>query len=163
MTTIQTEAQNIHGIAFNLPSEWSNYTVYQFAAPIVDSIEDDAVRLRAKTKPKTKFRDNLVVTKHTIPEDLSLEKFFEPSNEGIKQRSRDFKIIGSGKCALGQRTAYWQEVSFFEPSASLLIYQRATAIQSTPTQVVLFTLTSDQNKLVDIFHSMGFASPGGRA
>lgn len=59
----------------------------------------------------------------------------------------------------------WQDVSFFDGSAQLLVFQCHIAVRPAPDQLVMFTLTSDQNELDALPAKMRFTcspafSPG---
>ena len=132
----------MHGVPIALPAGWENHTVFQFAAP--DEEVDELARLRSKTKPKTKFRANLVGTRHRVPPQIPLAQIFTGPNTVAHEQNPSHQIVATGVGRCLERDVVWQDVAFFDPAAKLQIFQRQVGTKLADDQLLVLTVTTDQ-------------------
>lgn len=150
-----------HGIrAPSLPPSWEDHTVHKYAGPAEQELNVPPLMQGAKP-PRPPFRSNLVVTKHRLPEPLPLETVFEGPNHANRQQLETYKVLRSGVGDFHGQQAAWQDVQFFEPAARLEVYQRQIGCLSSPTELVVFTLTSSQDRLEDLGDELDLVVTGG--
>jgi hypothetical protein len=159
MPVPQGRAAEFHGARGVVPPGWEDFTVFKFAAPEQAEL-DLPLLMKAASKPKPKFRSNLVVTKHRVPEQIPLELIFTGPNTVSREQNPAFKVARSGLATYQGQPAAWQDVEFFDPGVQLQIFQRQVATRTAPQDLVMFTLTTTQDKLDDLSRSLGFETPG---
>ena len=162
MSVAKGRAADLHGARGLVPPDWEDFTVYKFAAPEQVELDLPAV-MKGAAKPKPKFRSNLVVTRHRVPEQIPLELIFTGPNTVAKEQNPTFKVARSGAGTYLEQQAAWQDLEFFDPSIQLQIYQRQVATRTAPQDLVMFTLTTSQDKLDELSRSLGFEVAPGNA
>lgn len=144
-----------HGVATILPTGWEDFTIYKFAAPEGTGLDLPGV-MKGAAKPKPRFRSNIVVTKHRVPQLVPLEAIFDGPNKLSMEQNPSFKILQAGQGSYSRQPAAWQDLEFFDQGVQLRILQRQIAVKTSAEMLVMFTLTTSEEKIDTLSKEIGF-------
>lgn len=142
-----------HGVELQLPEGSDDHSVFRFLLPRSKvTSKPDMLAGRGATEPD--FHPNLLVTRHKLAPDTSLQQLLAQACAQLQQQDPSFKILGEGEGAHGGRPLSWQDTSFSGPQ-SMQIYQRQIAVKVADDLVTMLTLTSNRKDLRQHSASVG--------